>query len=211
MSGTFKLIAEILYGCGLRGIEALRLRVLDIDYHRNEVMVRDGKGAKDRLTMLPEELKEKLKGHLTHVKFQHEKDLMDGTGSVFLPHALSNKYPNADTEWKWQYLFPSRTISVDPRSGIRRRHHLHLSSLNRNITKSVRLTGINKHITSHTFRHSFATHLLEAGYDIRTIQKLLGHKDVTTTMIYTHVLNKGGLAVRSPLDIHKEVRSVIKG
>jgi len=204
MGGTFKLIAQILYGCGLRGIEALRLRVLDIDFHQNEVMIRDGKGAKDRLTMLPDELKGALENHLTCVKRQHAKDLDSGIGSVYLPHALSRKYPNADKEWKWQYVFPSRTISTDPRSGVRRRHHMHLSSLNRNISQAVKLSGINKHITSHTFRHSFATHLLEAGYDIRTIQELLGHKDIKTTMIYTHVLNKGGLAVRSPLDIHKK-------
>jgi len=204
MSGAFKLIAQILYGGGLRGIEALRLRVLDLDFHRNEILVRDGKGAKDRLTMLPEELNEPLHTHLSRVKLQHENDLLSGIGSVYLPHALSKKYPNADKEWKWQYVFPSRTISVDPRSTTRRRHHLHLSSLNRNISAAVKLTKVTKHITSHTFRHSFATHLLEAGYDIRTIQELLGHKDVTTTMIYTHVLNKGGLAVRSPLDIHAQ-------
>ncbi|WP_435548931.1 tyrosine-type recombinase/integrase [Desulfobacterium sp. N47] len=155
--------------------------------------------------MLPEEIKLQLEVHLRYVKKQHEADLIRGYGMVFLPDALERKYRNANKEWGWQYIFPSKTLSVDPRSGIKRRHHIHLDSLNKAIKRAVQISGITKNVSSHAFRHSFATHLLEDGYDIRTIQELLGHKDVSTTMIYTHVLNKGGRAVRSPLDRRKTV------
>jgi integron integrase len=200
MSGVHQLMAKILYGSGLRGIECVRLRVKDIDFELNQILIRDGKGKKDRITVLPDNIKPELKQHLKYVKKLHEKDLIDGYGSVFLPNALARKYKNADKEWGWQYVFPSKSISVDPRSGINRRHHLHLSSLHRAIKKATNITGTTKNVSNHTFRHSFATHLLQEGYDIRTIQELLGHKDVRTTMIYTHVLNKGGRAVLSPLD-----------
>jgi integron integrase len=200
VSGVFQLVTKMLYGCGLRGIEAVRLRVNDVDFALNQIMVRDGKGRKDRLTMFPDEVKAQLKTHLKRVKLQHEKDLHNGYGTVFLPDALDRKYKNAAKQWGWQYVFPAKTLSVDPRSGIKRRHHLHLASLNRAIKKAVDLVGIQKNISSHCFRHSFATHLLEDGYDIRTVQELLGHKDVKTTQIYTHVLNQGPKAVRSPLD-----------
>ena len=200
MTGTFQLIVKILYGSGLRGIECVRLRVKDIDFEMNQIIVRNGKGQKDRVTMLPENVKSLLKEHLKYNKYLHEKDISDGYGSVYLPNALEKKYKNASKEWGWQYVFPSKTLSIDPRSGIKRRHHVHLDSINKAVKKAVRMTNITKSISSHVFRHSFATHLLEDGYDIRTIQELLGHKDVSTTMIYTHVLNKGGQAVRSPLD-----------
>ena len=203
MSGVFQLIVKVLYGCGLRGIECVRLRVKDIDFLLNQIIVRDGKGQKDRITMLPDEIKLAMSNHLAHVKKVHEKDLSDGYGKVYLPYALERKYRNANTEWAWQYVFPSKTLSVDPRSGEKRRHHIHLSSLNQNIRNAARTAKITKNISSHVFRHSFATHLLEDGYDIRTIQELLGHKDVSTTMIYTHVLNRGGRAVLSPLDRRK--------
>ncbi|MGB5159357.1 MAG: integron integrase [Desulfobacterales bacterium] len=205
MTDVFQLIAKILYGCGLRGIECVRLRVKDADFGLNQIIVRDGKGKKDRITMLPEEIKLQLEAHLRYVKKQHEADLTRGYGMVFLPDALERKYRNANKEWGWQYIFPSKTLSVDPRSGIKRRHHIHLDSLNKAIKRAVQISGITKNVSSHAFRHSFATHLLEDGYDIRTIQELLGHKDVSTTMIYTHVLNKGGRAVRSPLDRRKTV------
>ena len=200
MSGTHQLMAKMLYGSGLRGIECVRLRVKDIDFGLNQILVRDAKGNKDRITVFPDDIKTTLREHLKYVMKLHEKDLSDGYGSVFLPNALARKYKNAAKEWGWQYLFPSKTISVDPRSGEKRRHHMHLSSLHRAIKKASNMAGINKPISNHTFRHSFATHLLQEGYDIRTIQELLGHKDVSTTMIYTHVLNKGDKAVRSPLD-----------
>jgi integron integrase len=203
MSGVFQLITKILYGCGLRGIEAMRLRVNDIDFALNQIMVRDGKGRKDRVTQLPNDVKYPIDAHLKQVKRLHEKDLQNGFGSVFLPDALERKYKNAATRWGRQYVFPSKTLSVDPRSGVKRRHHLHLASLNNAIKKAVDLVGIQKNISSHSFRHSFATHLLEDGYDIRTVQELLGHKDIRTTRIYTHVLNKGPKAVRSPLDRKK--------
>ncbi len=204
MSGVFQVIAKVLYGSGLRGIECLRLRVKDVDFKMNQIVVRNGKGQKDRVTMLPDEVKTALPPHLLHVKKIHEKDLREGYGSVYLPYALARKYKNAEKEWGWQYVFPSNTLSIDPRSGKKRRHHIHLSSLNANIRKAAKTADITKSISSHTFRHSFATHLLEDGYDIRTIQELLGHKDVSTTMIYTHVLNRGGRAVRSPLDRRKK-------
>ena len=198
--GTYSLMAQLLYGSGLRLLECLRLRVKDLDFTRNEVTVRQGKGNKDRVTMLPESLKPKLLEHLERVRRLHGKDLAQGYGAVYLPEALSRKFPGAATEWKWQFVFPSSTRSADPRTGIVSRYHTHEGSVSRAITVAVRASGIGKRATSHSFRHSFATHLLEVGYDIRTIQKLLGHSDVSTTMIYVHVLSKGGLGVKSPLD-----------
>lgn len=202
--GIYKLIAKILYGSGLRCIECLRLRIKDVDFERNQIIVRDGKGQKDRTTMLPADIIPDLKNHITYVKYIHEDDLKNGFGSVYLPFALDVKYKNAPKEWGWQYVFPSETLSEDPRSNIKRRHHLHMSSVNKAIKKATLLAKIIKPVTTHVFRHSFATQLLEDGYDIRTIQELLGHKDVSTTMIYTHVVNKGGMAVRSPLDRRRE-------
>ncbi|MCG2754828.1 MAG: integron integrase [Desulfobacteraceae bacterium] len=204
ITGIFQLIVKLLYGCGLRGIECVRLRIKDIDFKMNQIIVRNGKGQKDRVTMLPEDAKLALKEHLKYVKKQHERDLSQGYGSVYLPNALAKKYINASKEWGWQFAFPSKTLSVDPRTGIKRRHHIHLDSLSKAIKRAARISGVTKTVSSHVFRHSFATHLLEDGYDIRTIQELLGHKDVSTTMIYTHVLNKGGRAVRSPLDRKKK-------
>jgi integron integrase len=200
LSGTHLLMAKLLYGSGLRLMECLRLRVKDLDFAQRIILVRDGKGAKDRVTMLPESLVSPLQDHLRIVKRTHEEDLAKGYGAVYLPYALKRKYPNAEREWIWQYVFPANRLSVDPRSGVVRRHHIHESSLQKAVRAAAQATGIPKRISPHTFRHSFATHLLEAHYDIRTVQELLGHKDVKTTMIYTHVLNRGGLAVRSPLD-----------
>jgi len=200
LSGTHRLLANLLYGSGLRLMECLRLRVKDIDFAQRLIVVRDGKGMQDRVTMLPDSLVAPLQEHLQRVKRLHEEDLARGYGQVFLPFALERKYPNADREWKWQYVFPSERLSKDPRSGIVRRHHVDESGLQKAVRQAARLAGIPKPVSCHTFRHSFATHLLENGYDIRTVQELLGHKDVKTTMIYTHVLNRGGLAVRSPLD-----------
>ena len=199
-TGKHQLIFKLLYGTGLRGIESLRLRIQDIDFNMKQINVKNGKGAKDRVTMLPENLIPELKSQMEYVQALHNKDLNDGFGSVYLPKALSVKYKNADKEFKWQYVFPGVSISVDPRSGVKRRHHIHLSTVNKALKKAGNLAGINKKISTHAFRHSFATHLLEYGYDIRTVQELLGHKDVKTTQIYTHVLNKGGMAVKSPLD-----------
>jgi len=201
MSGTSQLMAKLLYGSGLRMLECLRLRVKDIDFDQRCIIIRDGKGEKDRVTMLPDSLVAPLREHLMRVKHLHEKDLAEGYGTVHLPYALDVKYPHANQEWGWQYVFPARTRSVDPRSGIQQRHHVTESSLQKAVRAAARLASItDKPVSCHTFRHSFATHLLESGYDIRTVQELLGHKDVKTTMIYTHVLNRGGLAVRSPLD-----------
>ena len=200
MSGTSKLMAQLLYGAGLRLMECIRLRVKDLDFTQHLIVVRDGKGHKDRVTMLPDTVIVPLQQHLRRVKRIHEEDLAKGYGSVYLPYALERKYPNANREWIWQYVFPSKRLSKDPRTGIIRRHHINPSTLQKAVKEAARLARINKPVTCHTFRHSFATHLLENGYDIRTVQELLGHKDVKTTMIYTHVLNRGGLAVRSPLD-----------
>jgi integron integrase len=200
LKGTHWLVAGLLYGSGLRIMEALRLRVKDVEFTRGEILVREGKGFKDRVTMLPAMLVDPLKTHLKRVKDLHDQDVTEGFGEVYLPYALDRKYPNAAREWGWQYVFPSRNRSVDPRSGAVRRHHVQDQAIQRAIQQAVRDAGIVKPATPHTLRHSFATHLLTSGYDIRTVQELLGHKDVATTMIYTHVLNKGGRGVTSPLD-----------
>jgi integron integrase len=200
LTGTHWLVAGLLYGSGLRIMEALRLRVKDVEFARGEILVREGKGFKDRVTMLPAVLVEPLKSHLKQVRGLHEQDVAEGFGEVYLPYALDRKYPGAAREWGWQYVFPSKNRSVDPRSGLIRRHYVQDQAIQRAIRQAVRDTGIVKPATPHTLRHSFATHLLTSGYDIRTVQELLGHKDVATTMIYTHVLNKGGRGVRSPLD-----------
>jgi len=200
LSGTHQLMAKLIYGSGIRLMECLRLRVKDLEFERRALIVRDGKGAQDRVTVLPDSLVPLLQEHLQRVKALHEQDLVQGYGAVYLPDALARKYPNADREWGWQYVFPASSLSQDPRSGVTRRHHLHESSLQKAVKEAARLAGIVKPVGPHTLRHCFATHLLEAHYDICTVQELLGHKDVKTTMIYTHVLNRGGLAVRSPLD-----------
>jgi integron integrase len=195
-----QLMVKLVYGSGLRLMECLRLRVNDIDFGNNHIIVHDAKGMKDRITVLPENLKVPLSEHLGRVKLLHNDDLAKGYGSVYLPYALERKYPKAGFEWGWQYVFPARNRSVDPRSGVIRRYHISENSLQRAVKEAARIAGMAKHVTVHTFRHCFATHLLEANYDIRTVQELLGHKDVSTTMIYTHVLNKPGLSVKSPLD-----------
>jgi integron integrase len=178
----------------------LQLRVKDVDFGQHQLVIRDAKGHEGRVTMLPDSVVEPLKEHLQRVKRVHQQDLVQGYGSVYLPFALERKYVSADREWVWQYIFPSDRRSQDPRSGIVRRHHLDPSGLQKAIKRATRAAGIEKRVSCHTFRHSFATHLLQAGYDIRTVQELLGHKDVQTTMIYTHVLNRGGRGVKSPLD-----------
>jgi integron integrase len=200
MSDPHQLMAKLLYGCGLRLIECIRLRVKDIDFGQNQIIVREAKGNKDRLTMLPESLKAPLQAHLKRVRILHDEDLAGGYGRVYLPYALDRKYPNANREWCWQYVFPAKSLSTDPRTGQVRRHHIHQNGLQRAVKKAANLTGITKRVNCHAFRHTFATHLIESGYDIRTVQELLGHKDVSTTMVYTHVLNRGGMGVRSPLD-----------
>ncbi len=200
LDGVHHLIASLLYGSGLRLMEAMRLRVKDVDFERLEVTVRDGKGGKDRRTMLPRSLVEPLRSQLERVCIFHEQDIQNNVAPVYLPYALERKYPNAGKELGWQYFFPATSPAEDPRTGITRRHHLGEKAVQRAIKQAVRRAGINKPATSHTMRHSFATHLIEKGYDIRTVQELMGHKDIRTTQIYTHVLNRGGNAVRSPLD-----------
>ena len=197
---TVALVAMVLYGTGMRLLEALQLRVKDIDFSRNEIIVRGGKGDRDRRTMLPERLKGPFLHHLARVRAQHECDLAAGTGWVELPGALDAKFPSAGREWGWQWVFPATRVYEDPRTGQCRRHHLHETVVQRGFKEAVRAAGVAKSATCHTLRHSFATHLLESGYDIRTLQELLGHRNVTTTMVYTHVLNRGGLGVRSPAD-----------
>ena len=206
LEGSFRLMGHLLYGAGLRLMECVRLRVKDVDFGYGQIIVRDGKGARDRVTMLPTRVVEPLRAHLERVRVIHREDLRTGFGRVWLPDALARKYPAADTEWGWQYVFPSSRRSLDPRAEdpvertIERRHHVSEKSLQNAVKAALRRAGLEKPASCHTFRHSFATHLLEKGSDIRTVQELLGHKDVSTTMIYTHVLNKPGLGVKSPLD-----------
>ena len=200
LHGVPWILANLLYGAGLRLNECLRLRVKDIDFHYRQINIWEAKGAKSRVSTLPEAASLPLKNHLEKVKKLHERELERGFGSVELPYALSRKYAHADKEWIWQYVFPASRISEDPRTKIRRRHHLDESVLRKALKISVRKAGVNKRVSSHAFRHSFATHLLEDGYDIRTVQELLGHNNVATTMIYTHVLNRGGRGIVSPAD-----------
>jgi integron integrase len=200
MRGASRLMAKILYGSGLRLMECLRLRVKDIDFGNRQIIVRAGKDEDDRFTVLPDSIVSELRTHLQDVKALHDKDLREGYGEATLPYALDVEYPNAGREWAWQFIFPASQRSVDPLTGVTRRHHLDESVLQKAIRQAAKLAKIDKPVSPHTFRHSFATQLLQNGYDIRTVQELLGHKDVKTTMIYTHVLQRGGLAVRSPLD-----------
>jgi integron integrase len=200
MEGIYGLMAGLLYGSGLRLMECVRLRVKDLDFAQRQIMVRDGKGQKDRVTMLAERYLQPLQEHLAQVKILHEQDLAQGNGAVYIWPGLERKYPNASRDWRWQYVFPAKSLSVDPRSGKVRRHHINEQLLHRAVKQAVEQAGITKLVSCHTFRHSFATHLLQGGSDIRTVQELLGHADVATTMIYTHVLNRPGLAVKSPAD-----------
>ncbi len=200
LDGVYRLVGMLLYGGGLRLLEAVRLRVKDLDFGRGELVVRRGKGAKDRVTVFPERLRGVLAAHLEQVRTLHQRDLEKGAGRVALPEALSRKYPNAAAEWPWQWVFPAARLHRERATGALRRHHLHPTAMQRAMTAAVRRAGLTKRASCHTMRHSFATHLLEAGYDIRTVQELLGHRDVSTTMLYTHVLNRGGLGVQSPAD-----------
>jgi len=200
LSGTNWMMAMLLYGGGLRLNECLQLRVKDIDFQYMQIIVRSAKGDKDRVTLLPKNVIAPLKKHLNYVKLLHEQDLKAGYDSVYMPYALERKYPNAGREFGWRFVFPATQISKDPDTGIQRRHHIYESVLQKAVKKAIQQAGIYKHASCHTFRHSFATHLLEAGYDIRTVQELLGHKNLNTTMIYTHVLNKGAFGVKSPAD-----------
>jgi len=200
LDGDKSLMASLMYGSGLRLMECLRLRVLDLEFTRGEIVVRDGKGGRDRVTMLPRSLTPALKSHLIVARAVHQRDLTAGWGRIALPDALARKYPNAPADWRWQWVFPQQRRWVDLQTGAQGRHHVHESIIQRAVKEAVGRAGIAKHASCDTLRHSFATHLLEAGCDIRTIQELLGHKDVRTTMIYTHVLNRGGQGVRSPID-----------
>lgn len=200
MKPPFTLICQLLYGSGLRLLEAVRLRIMDVDFGRGQIIVRDGKGRKDRATMLPERCRDALELRIAETRRIHAEDLRKNHGEVWLPNALSRKYPDAASDWRWQYVFPATRLSVDPETGTLRRHHFDESAIQRAVRETAQKIELNKAVTPHTLRHSFATHLLESGYDIRTVQELLGHADVATTMIYTHVLNKGGLGVKSPVD-----------
>ncbi len=200
MQDPYKLMVQIMYGGGLRLMECMRLRVKDIDFENHQIIVYDGKGGDDRVTILPDSLIVALRQHLEKVKQLHQKDLAAGLGTVYMPYGLEKKYPTANRDWLWQYVFPASAPSVESETGITRRHHIHETALQKAIKAATRAARVDKRVSPHTFRHSFATHLLQNGYDIRTVQELLGHKDVKTTMIYTHVLQRGGLAVRSPLD-----------
>ncbi len=200
LDGVHWLVTSLLYGTGMRLLECLRLRVKDVDFGYAQIVIRDGKGAKDRVTMLPSALATPLVRHLDRVKLLHKRDMADGYGEVYLPFALAAKYPSSATEWAWQYVFPAHRLTHDPRSDALRRHHLAETVIQRAIKRALRAAAIDKPGSCHSLRHSFATHLLEAGYDIRTVQELLGHADVSTTMIYTHVMNRGAKAVRSPID-----------
>ena len=200
LGGTMGLVASLLYGTGMRLLEGLRLRVKDVEFERRELLVRNGKGGKDRVTVLPENLLLPLRDHLVRVRVRHGQDLARGLGEVWMPDALAVKFPGASRAWGWQWVFPSTVTSVDPRTGVVRRHHLNEASVQKSVAGAARRAGIDKPCSPHVLRHSFATHMLQAGYDIRTVQELLGHSDVSTTMIYTHVLNRGGRGVRSPFD-----------